>query len=268
MAINETQLAIQVAKRLQLPPSYNLAIQTMIPNALNDMAREAANDYQKRRLLVSDTVTVNLSGSTAPYYVDLTSAMANFGLMPDYLAYGDVFHTPAEQTFPFSAVNTSSDRISITSHGFYTGLKVRFITTDTLPSPLVAGTDYYIIAEAVNTIKVATTSDNAFAGTAIDFTTQGAGTNTVTPQESRLVQWIDAPDFGTLSTAIPLVYVYGWLIRNNVYLSTNATTGNLKFNVPFIPTLDTLPEQLVNDLIDALVRLATNGAEPLTEAVK
>lgn len=266
--ITETEIAIQVAKRLKLPSSANLSIQTVIPNALNEVAREAANDYQKRRLLVSDNITVNLSGTSAPYYADTASSQENFGLMLDYLQYGDISHTPAEKTFLFSAVDTASDRISLANHGFYTGLKVRFSTTDTLPSPLSASTDYYVIATSANVIKVATTSDNAYNGTAIDLLAQGAGTDTISPQESRLLQWIDAPDFGQLASAIPLEYVYCWLIRNKLYVSQNATTGTLTFAVPYIPTLDTISPQLVNDLIDACVALLEQPNEPRTEATR
>lgn len=62
----------------------------------------------------------------------------------------------------------------------YVGAAVTFSTSNTLPAPLVAGTVYFLIYVSNNTFKVATTLANANAGTAIDLTTTGTGTHTVT----------------------------------------------------------------------------------------
>jgi len=61
-----------------------------------------------------------------------------------------------------------------------TGEEIRFTTDNTLPPPLVAGTTYYAIRVNATTIMVATTLANAEAGTQIDITGVGAGTQTVT----------------------------------------------------------------------------------------
>jgi hypothetical protein len=58
--------------------------------------------------------------------------------------------------------------------------KVRFTTTTTLPTGLVAGTDYWLIRVSATTARVATTFANAIAGTAIVFTDAGTGTHTMT----------------------------------------------------------------------------------------
>jgi hypothetical protein len=58
--------------------------------------------------------------------------------------------------------------------------KVRFTTTTTLPTGLVAGTDYWLIRVSATTARVATTFANAIAGTAIAFTDAGTGTHTMT----------------------------------------------------------------------------------------
>ena len=49
----------------------------------------------------------------------------------------------------------------------------------TLPTGLAATTDYYLIRVDANTVKFASSRANALAGTAIDLTAAGAGTNTV-----------------------------------------------------------------------------------------
>lgn len=77
-------------------------------------------------------------------------------------------------------VVAATDVCTITSHGFYTGLKVAATTTTTLPSPLTA-TNYYVIRIDADTFKLATSAANALAGTAIDITDTGTGTHTLTP---------------------------------------------------------------------------------------
>lgn len=83
------------------------------------------------------------------------------------------------ENFAPAAVNTGTDVITVT-RDFTTGEKVRFTTTNTLPSPLATGTDYYVINVSATEIKVATSLANALAGTNIDLTTQGVGTHTIT----------------------------------------------------------------------------------------
>lgn len=97
-------------------------------------------------------------------------------IIDDYSANVPVNFAPSD-------VNTSNDQITITAHGFSHGHIIRFSTTTTAPSPLVNNTTYYVIFVDANTIKLATTFNNAMAGTAIDLTTQGSGTHTITPLE-------------------------------------------------------------------------------------
>ena len=60
-----------------------------------------------------------------------------------------------------------------------TGTRVRVSSTTTLPSPLAGATDYYLIRVTDSTYKLATSYANAIAGTAIDITTTGSGTHTL-----------------------------------------------------------------------------------------
>lgn len=61
-----------------------------------------------------------------------------------------------------------------------TGTRVRLTTTTTLPGGLATATDYYVIKVSDTTFKLATSYANAIANTAIDITTTGTGTHTVT----------------------------------------------------------------------------------------
>ena len=77
-----------------------------------------------------------------------------------------------------TAVNTGANQLTITGHGLLSGdgpAAGRSIG-GSLPAPLAAATDYWIIRDDANTIRLATSSANAMAGTAIDLTTAGSGT--------------------------------------------------------------------------------------------
>ncbi len=73
-----------------------------------------------------------------------------------------------------SAVNVSTNIVTITSHGFATGAAVQLTSTGTLPGGLSLATTYYIINLTANTLAFATSLANAMAGTKIDLTTQGS----------------------------------------------------------------------------------------------
>lgn len=82
--------------------------------------------------------------------------------------------------FTFTA-DATANTISIAGHGLVTGdgpVCVRNLG-GALPSPLVAQTDYWVIRIDANTLRLATSSGNALAGTFIDLTTTGSGTNTL-----------------------------------------------------------------------------------------
>lgn len=83
-----------------------------------------------------------------------------------------------------SAVNTTTNVITISSHGFLDTQVVQLSTAGTLPAPLAASTDYFVIVVDSNSVKLATSDANAIAGTAVDITNQGSSGSsfTATPQ--------------------------------------------------------------------------------------
>ena len=81
-------------------------------------------------------------------------------------------------SFTFTA-NATTNQLTITAHGLTTGdgpAAVRNIG-GALPSPLVPVTDVFIIRDDADHLKLATSNANALAGTFIDLTTAGSGTN-------------------------------------------------------------------------------------------
>jgi len=88
------------------------------------------------------------------------------------------------QTDTFSA-DAGTDVCTYTSTANFpsnilTGTRVRLTTTTTLPAGLATATDYYVIRVSDGTFKLATSYANAIAGTAIDITSAGTGTHTIT----------------------------------------------------------------------------------------
>jgi hypothetical protein len=77
---------------------------------------------------------------------------------------------PEDRSVRFT-VNVTSNVLTVTGHSFADTDTVYVFTSDTLPSPLVNGTTYYIRDSTGTTFKLALTS----GGTAIDITTAGTG---------------------------------------------------------------------------------------------
>lgn len=80
--------------------------------------------------------------------------------------------------FAAADVNTSTEVITVT-HTFVTGDQVVIRTSGTIPAGLTANTIYYVIRVSGTTLKLATSSANALAGTAINITSQGSGTHSI-----------------------------------------------------------------------------------------
>lgn len=85
----------------------------------------------------------------------------------------------------FGVFDTINNTIEFSNQNlfFQTGDRVKLSTTGSLPTGLITGTDYYIIVYAHKyrpRIQLATSLDNALAGTAINFSGQGSGDPTVT----------------------------------------------------------------------------------------
>ena len=89
------------------------------------------------------------------------------------LGFGDTFTADAG-----TDIITMTSTTNIPSN-ILTGTRVRLTTTTTLPAGLALATDYYVINVTDSTFKLATSYANAIAGTAIDITSAGTGTHTM-----------------------------------------------------------------------------------------
>lgn len=90
--------------------------------------------------------------------------------------------TLAVKTFASETnVDTRTDVLTIPSHGHKTGSRVKYLAGTTPIGGLKHWSTYFVIALNANTMKLATTLDDAMAGKAIDLTSKGSGTQTLTP---------------------------------------------------------------------------------------
>lgn len=80
-----------------------------------------------------------------------------------------------------SAVDTNSEQLTVTAHGYKTGQAVQLTTTGTVPGGTIKDTTYYVILNDGNTIQLATTRANADNSVAMNLSSAGTGTNSIQP---------------------------------------------------------------------------------------
>lgn len=91
------------------------------------------------------------------------------------------FTSPDTTTFANTAIDTSGDSITVTDLDWLTtGTPVTFWQGTGTPTGLADGTVYYVIRVDSTHIQLATTRENALAGTEINIGSQGTGTHRIT----------------------------------------------------------------------------------------
>lgn len=126
------------------------------------------------------TVAAPTSGTTATATATISggvvTAVTVTGVGSGYTSAPTVTIQVPVLTIPTSAVTIAAETITYTAHGLATGAAVAYNNGGgTSITGLTSGTTYYVIRVDANTIKLATSSANATAGTAIDLT--GTGNN-------------------------------------------------------------------------------------------
>lgn len=175
------------------------------------------------------------------------------------------------KTFASTDVNTTTDAITVTGHGYITGQSFALTTTGGLPAPLAVATTYYAIIVDANTIKVASSLANAIAGTAIDLTTQGTGNDTIVPITGVGSNTVNVPTLRlTYKTATPVkIVIYRWSQAQQEYFQVTSITAPLlnDTTVDQVSFIDTLSDaQIVgNSLIYTTGGVIENIAPPATD---
>ena len=169
------KLYVRIKKNADLFPSGVPGIRVLVKGKKVYDTRTAATIWTDNVALCQRDYSLNTEvglGATAAEIDDtLVSAAAN-------ICEEQVAVVNASATFTADA---ATDRLTIAQvKGLRTGNGVQVSTSGTLPAGLAAVTTYYWIRVSDTTGKLATTYANALAGTAIDLTSAGSGTHTLT----------------------------------------------------------------------------------------
>jgi hypothetical protein len=139
-----------------------------------------ASGYSKHLLSMS---AVTAAATVAPATAVLVDVIGFYRVTSVTTTTAQATTNTLGQSDTFTA-NDATDEITFTStanipSNLLTGTRVRVSTTTTLPAGLSAATDYYVIKVNHSVVKLATSYANAIAGTAINITSTGSGTHTM-----------------------------------------------------------------------------------------
>lgn len=134
--------------------------------------------------IIKKTTSTLTATTTAPTKGTPVVDLLSYSLIGPYLHLNWQFEEDVIASAATFTAAGATNIFTVASHGFRTGIKVRVSNSGgALPTGLAAGTDYYVIKIDANTFYLSTTYLGAINGGAIiDITSDGTGTNTVTPQ--------------------------------------------------------------------------------------
>jgi hypothetical protein len=95
--------------------------------------------------------------------------------------------------------NSGGSLLATYTNDFNTYTKVRF-SGGTLPTGIVAATDYWLVRQNATTAKIATSFANALAGTVISYTDSGSGTITMMCYPGRYLNGVGCQAFFVVQT--------------------------------------------------------------------
>lgn len=142
------------------------------------------SDFLQERIVMQATTVAAISATTiiplatmdTDYVVDKFEIEDPNGYTSDSTNYYDISLQVKKRTYTAVA---ATDLCTLTAHGYLTGDAVQVSTSSAVPGGLAISTTYYVIFVSANTFKLATTPTNAAAGTAIDITSTGTGTQSI-----------------------------------------------------------------------------------------
>lgn len=163
----------------------NLLFQAVKDNTTNAASMQHGGNVQSTYYKFLQSLhAVTAAATVAPCTMALVDVIGFYRKTSVITTSAEATTNTLGQSDTFSA-DTGTDIMTYTStanipSNILTGTRVMLTTTTTLPAPLATATDYYVIRVSDTTFKLATSYANAIAGTAIDITTTGTGTHTIT----------------------------------------------------------------------------------------
>jgi hypothetical protein len=172
----------------------------------------AGTTYYVRTRLTANTFTVSDAiGGRA-----ITTSGSQSGTHTAVAKVHRIYEAAIGQKATVTADSTA-DTITYTAHGLTADTRVVFTTTGTLPSPLVAGTTYYVKNPTTDTFQLAA----AAGGAAINMTTTGTGVQTC----GLAVNYNQPPAIGTADYLDPAVWVDAGPTNKWAPFDESLTTG-------------------------------------------
>ena len=110
--------------------------------------------------------------------------------------------------------------------------RVRFTTSSSLPAPLALATNYWTIRITASTSRIATSYANAVAGTYIDLTTTGVGTQTMTAYQTLNLDTSAVVGVATPATASRNVRAWTFVDGGTNYLCVGVYEPGASSTVP------------------------------------
>lgn len=163
----------------------NLAFQAVKTDTTNAACLQIGGNVQPTyyKYLLSGSV-VSAAATVVPCVVALVDVIGFYRVTSVTTTSAQATTNTLGQSDTFTAdastdVCTYSSTANVPSN-ILVGTRVRLTTTTTLPGGLATATDYYVIKVSDSTFKLATSYANAIAGTAINITDAGTGTQTIT----------------------------------------------------------------------------------------
>lgn len=136
--------------------------------------------YQKYLL---SAAAVSAAATVVPGTLALVDVIGFYRKTPITSILADATTNTLGQSDTFTAATSDICTYTSTANipsNILTGTRVRLTTTTTLPAGLATATDYYVIRLSDTTFSLATSYANSLVPTAIDITSTGTGTHTIT----------------------------------------------------------------------------------------
>lgn len=186
--------------------------QLLYPMAMKKVVIEAGRDRSRQKdVRLTQNITVSAGVGVLPSNVVL-----------ECLESATVSLMPSAATLTASNITAASDLVTLTNHGYWTGMPFVMSGSSGLAG-LTLGTTYYAVYVSSSTFKIATSVANALAGTVVDLTTASA-TNTLTPSFTRgSVSYV--PTYFDYIRALPSPFCY-WTVKEQDFFFTPAGAAN------------------------------------------
>lgn len=173
----------------------------------------------------------------------------------------------ASTTFLAADISTSTNLVTKADHGLVTGQLVQVANGGTLPVGLVAATNYYIYRASSSTYGFCADIYKAKAGTLIDITNIGSGTNTVTTQYTEIYQ---ADSRASISETLNSPYLFagesgnaaGFWFEEGTEFYTNCPNAKVYFTDTTLTSVCQSPQNYTYAIASgAIGRLLKDGGD-------